>query len=134
MKKIVPFTKDLMFKTKIGEITSIALDNTLKLDIQNVSGQDSVEGKNFVEASNEQGEEQEVVKPSARINEESEEEKVVRNNRVHNISQPEQSRELYEVVEGTSKNIVNNWNKLWITLAGCAGILLVFGAIAGLIG
>ena len=32
MKKIVPFTKDLMFKTRIGEITSIALDNTLKLE------------------------------------------------------------------------------------------------------
>ena len=44
MKKIVPFTKDLMFKTKIGEITSIALDNTLKLDRENVSGEFIVSG------------------------------------------------------------------------------------------
>ena len=44
MKKIVPFTKDLMFKTKIGEITSIALDNTLKLDLQNVSGEFVISG------------------------------------------------------------------------------------------
>lgn len=38
MKKIVPFTKNLMFKTKIGEITAISLDNTLKLDGQYVRG------------------------------------------------------------------------------------------------
>ena len=44
MKKIVPFTKDLMFKTKIGEITSIALDNTLKLDEETVSGEFIVSG------------------------------------------------------------------------------------------
>ncbi len=44
MKKIVPFTKDLMFKTKIGEITSIALDNTLKLDTGFVSGEFIVSG------------------------------------------------------------------------------------------
>ena len=44
MKKIVPFTKDLMFKTKIGEITSIALDNTLKLDKEFVSGEFIVSG------------------------------------------------------------------------------------------
>lgn len=44
MKKIVPFTKDLMFKTKIGEITSIALDNTLSLDNQFVSGEFIVSG------------------------------------------------------------------------------------------
>lgn len=44
MKKIVPFTKDLMFKTKIGEITSIALDNTLKLDGETVSGEFIVSG------------------------------------------------------------------------------------------
>lgn len=44
MKKIVPFTKDLMFKTKIGEITSIALDNTLSLDLQTVSGEFIVSG------------------------------------------------------------------------------------------
>lgn len=44
MKKIVPFTKDLMFKTKIGEITSIALDNTLRLDKESVSGEFIVSG------------------------------------------------------------------------------------------
>ena len=44
MKKIVPFTKDLMFKTKIEEITSIALDNTLTLDLQNVSGEFIISG------------------------------------------------------------------------------------------
>ncbi len=44
MKKIVPFTKDLMFKTKIGEITSIALDNTLKLDNEVVSGEFIISG------------------------------------------------------------------------------------------
>ena len=44
MKKIVPFTKDLMFKTKIGEITSIALDNTLKLESELVSGEFIVSG------------------------------------------------------------------------------------------
>lgn len=44
MKKIVPFTKDLMFKTKIGEISSIALDNTLKLDNELVSGEFIISG------------------------------------------------------------------------------------------
>lgn len=44
MKKIVPFTKELMFKTKIGEITSIALDNTLKLDNNLVSGEFNING------------------------------------------------------------------------------------------
>lgn len=44
MKKIVPFTKDLMFKTKIGEITSITLDNTLRLDNQFVSGEFIISG------------------------------------------------------------------------------------------
>ena len=39
MKKIVPFTKELMFKTKIGEITSISIDHTLKLDGQFISGE-----------------------------------------------------------------------------------------------
>ena len=44
MKKIVPFTKELMFKTKIGEITSIALDNTLTLIDEFVSGEFIVSG------------------------------------------------------------------------------------------
>lgn len=44
MKKIVPFTKNLNFKTKIGEITSISVDNTLKLDNQFVSGEFIISG------------------------------------------------------------------------------------------
>ena len=44
MKKIVPFTKDLMFKTKIGEITSISIDHTLKLDQEFVSGEFIIDG------------------------------------------------------------------------------------------
>lgn len=44
MKKIVPFTKDLLFKTKISEITSIALDNTLALDNEFISGEFIVSG------------------------------------------------------------------------------------------
>ena len=44
MRKIVPFTKDLMFKTKIGEITSISVDNTLKLDGEFVSGEFIIDG------------------------------------------------------------------------------------------
>ena len=44
MKKIVPFTKDLKFKTKIGEITSISLDHTLKLNNQLVSGEFIISG------------------------------------------------------------------------------------------
>ena len=30
MKNIIPFKKDIIFKTKLGEITSIYLENTLK--------------------------------------------------------------------------------------------------------
>lgn len=44
MKKIVPFTKDLMFKTKISEITTITLDNSLKLDGSGVTGEFIIEG------------------------------------------------------------------------------------------
>lgn len=44
MKKIVPFTKDLMFKTRIKEITSIALDNTLKLKDNSVYGEFIISG------------------------------------------------------------------------------------------
>ncbi len=44
MKKIIPFSKDLMFKTKINEITSIAIDNTLKLDNNLVSGEFLING------------------------------------------------------------------------------------------
>ena len=44
MKKIIPFSKDLLFKTKIEEITSIALDNTLKLEDNIVSGEFLING------------------------------------------------------------------------------------------
>ena len=44
MKKIIPFSKDLMFKTKINEITSIAIDNTLKLEDNLVSGEFLING------------------------------------------------------------------------------------------
>ena len=44
MKKIVPFTKDITFKTKIGEITSITLDHTLKLNNQFVGGEFIITG------------------------------------------------------------------------------------------
>ena len=36
MKKIIPFTKDIKFNTKIHEITSISLENTLSLKSNNV--------------------------------------------------------------------------------------------------
>ncbi|MGI6330069.1 MAG: LysM peptidoglycan-binding domain-containing protein [Bacilli bacterium] len=32
MKQIIPFKKDLLFKTKVSEITSISLEHTLKLE------------------------------------------------------------------------------------------------------
>ena len=44
MKKIVPFTKELVFKNGISEITSIALDNTLKLDKNLVTGEFIISG------------------------------------------------------------------------------------------
>lgn len=44
MKKIIPFSKEILFKTKIEEITSIALDNTLKLDSNIVSGEFIING------------------------------------------------------------------------------------------
>ncbi len=51
MKKIVPFQKELTFKDKVLEITSIALDNTLKLNKDLVSGEFIVSGtfKKFLE-------------------------------------------------------------------------------------
>ena len=44
MKKIVPFTKELVFKNGISEITSITLDNTLKLDKNLVTGEFIISG------------------------------------------------------------------------------------------
>ena len=32
MKKVIPFTKDIKFNTKIYEITSISLENTLSIE------------------------------------------------------------------------------------------------------
>ena len=38
MKKIIPFKKDVIFKTNISEIVSIALDKDLKFDNNNLKG------------------------------------------------------------------------------------------------
>ena len=38
MKKIIPFKKDIIFKTNLKEITSISLEHTLKVDNDFVSG------------------------------------------------------------------------------------------------
>ena len=35
MKQIIPFNKDISFKTMIGEITAISLENTLKIEKDN---------------------------------------------------------------------------------------------------
>jgi len=49
MNKIIPFNKDITFNTMIGEITSIALDDTLKLvDSHNIKGELIVRGCNKV--------------------------------------------------------------------------------------
>ena len=53
MKKIVPFTKELMFKTKIGEITSISLDHTLKFEDNFVSGEFIVDGSYKIQEESE---------------------------------------------------------------------------------
>ncbi len=45
MKKIVPFRKDIHFKTKISEITSISLEHSLKIDDSNyIAGEFVVSG------------------------------------------------------------------------------------------
>ena len=46
MKKTIPFTKDITFKTKIGEITSISLDNDLML-----KGEDLISGNFYISGS-----------------------------------------------------------------------------------
>lgn len=49
MNKIIPFNKDITFKTNIGEITSIALDDTLKLvDPYSIKGELIIRGCNKV--------------------------------------------------------------------------------------
>ena len=46
MKQTVPFTKDITFKTKIGEITSISLDHDLKL-----KQEDSITGNFYLKGT-----------------------------------------------------------------------------------
>ena len=38
MKKIIPFKKDIIFKTNLAEITSISLEHTLKISEKIVNG------------------------------------------------------------------------------------------------
>ena len=45
MKNIIPFKKDVIFKTNLSEITSIALENTLTLKNDTVSGEFIVSGE-----------------------------------------------------------------------------------------
>ena len=44
MKQVVPFKKDIIFKSKIAEITSISLEHTLNLDDDTISGDFIVSG------------------------------------------------------------------------------------------
>ena len=46
MKQTIPFTKDITFKTKIGEIVSISLDNDLML-----KGEDLISGSFYISGS-----------------------------------------------------------------------------------
>ncbi len=46
MKQTIPFTKDITFKTKIGEITAISLDNDLML-----KGEDLISGNFYISGS-----------------------------------------------------------------------------------
>ena len=38
MKSVIPFTKNLEFKTKISEITSISLEREFKLEKEEITG------------------------------------------------------------------------------------------------
>ena len=44
MKNIIPFKKDVIFKTKVSEITSISLENTLNLKNDTISGDFIISG------------------------------------------------------------------------------------------
>lgn len=44
MKNIIPFKKDLIFKTNISEVTSISLENTLSINNDVVSGDFNISG------------------------------------------------------------------------------------------
>jgi len=46
MKQTIPFTKDITFKTKIGDLTSISLDNDLTL-----KGEDLIVGNFYIKGS-----------------------------------------------------------------------------------
>ena len=45
MKKIVPFQKEISFRTNIAEITSISLEHTLKLNNNTIDGEFNVSGE-----------------------------------------------------------------------------------------
>ena len=45
MKKIIPFKKDVIFKTKLGEITSISLEHNLKIIDGTIEGNFIVDGE-----------------------------------------------------------------------------------------
>ena len=45
MKNIIPFKKDVIFKTNLSEITSISLENTLSIEEDKVSGEFIVSGE-----------------------------------------------------------------------------------------
>lgn len=46
MRQIIPFTKEITFKTKIGELTSISLDNDLQL-----KGEDLITGNFYIKGT-----------------------------------------------------------------------------------
>ena len=45
MKNIIPFKKDVIFKTNLSEITSISLENTLNLKDETISGDFIISGE-----------------------------------------------------------------------------------------
>lgn len=45
MKNIIPFKKDVMFKTNLSEITSISLEHTLNVNKDNIDGEFIVSGE-----------------------------------------------------------------------------------------
>ena len=45
MKKVIPFKKDIMFKTNLEEITSISLEHTLKIENNILEGDFNVSGE-----------------------------------------------------------------------------------------
>ena len=45
MKNIIPFKKDVIFKTNISEVTSISLENTLVVEEDTIKGDFIVSGE-----------------------------------------------------------------------------------------